>query len=127
MNGYRRLQNVCTKQERRITPQRYDYRNSQCSPHATQHRSKHRKHDPYLFNGRNMTREEYNHKRKPNPQLESMLCSWNFCDICIDTRTKHRMPIPELRNDGITQPYFRYINPNLRSSHPFYRNKTKAS
>lgn len=59
MNGYRGLQNVYIKQARRITPQRYDYRNSLSSPHAPQHRSKHRKHDPYLFNELRMrTREE---------------------------------------------------------------------
>jgi len=61
-----------------------------------------------------MTREDYNLNRKPNPALEEKLCTWNFCDTCINCRIRHGMPIPELRSHGTSKPYFRYIDQGLK-------------
>lgn len=62
-----------------------------------------------------MTREEYNKTlgKKENKKLEEQLCSWNFCESCINLRIRNKMPIPVLK-EGEWKPYHRYIDPSIK-------------
>lgn len=64
-----------------------------------------------------MTREEYNETlgTKINDKLEEQLCSWNFCDTCINLRIRNKMPIPVLK-EGEWPQYHRYIDPSIKPS-----------